>query len=250
MLRLSALSTEMRPQDRQWMLILAQEGLLREHVRQQILLELLADKSLDPESSKKAFTQFAAKNNLHSPQDLERYRVSNLLTPAGLDWHVLFPLKVRQYAEHHFSAKANSHFLKRKADLDRVIYSLLRVQDSGLATELYLRLQDDEASFADLVQQYSTGPEKDSRGLVGPVPLSQAHPQFVQRLRSARLHELNEPFQIDSWWLIFRLEAFKPAVLNDQTLSQMCHELFDQSLEALVAERCRSLQPLLIDEET
>ena len=245
---LTTQSLGLRSQDRQWILILAQEGLLREHLRQQILFELLADKPLDPESTKLAFTQFATRNNLHSPQDLERFRVANLLTPAGLDWQVLFPMKVRQYSEDRFSAKANSHFLKRKADLDRVTYSLLRVQDSGLATELYLRLQDKEASFADLVLQYSSGPEKQSLGLVGPVPLSQAHPQLVQRLRSARLHELNEPFQIDSFWLIFRLEAFAPAVLNEQTLSQMCHELFEQLVEVLLVERLKSLQSLLIEE--
>ena len=126
----------MRPGGRQWILALAQEGLLREHLRQQILFELLADQPLDPESTKLAFTQFATRNNLHSPQDLEHFRVANLLTTAGLDWQVLFPLKERKYSIDHFSAKANSHFLKRKANLDLVTYSLLRVQDSGLATEL------------------------------------------------------------------------------------------------------------------
>lgn len=242
-------SPEIGSQDRQWMLILAQEGLLREHLRQQILFELLADKPLDPDSSKEAFSHFASRNNLQSPQDLERFRVANLLTPGGLDWQVLFPFKIRQYAQEQFAAKAQSHFLKRKSDLDHVVYSLLRVQDPGLATELYLRLQDQEASFSDLVQQYSTGPEKEARGIVGPVPLSQAHPQLVQRLRSARIHELNEPFQIDSWWLIFRLESFAPAVLNDQMVSRMCQELFEQFLEVLVAERCKKLQALLMGEE-
>ena len=120
-----------------------------------------------PRVDKIGFTQFATRNNLHSPQDLEHFRVANLLTSAGLDWQVLFPLKERKYSIDHFSAKANSHFLKRKANLDLVTYSLLRVQDSGLATELYLRLQDNEASFPDLVLQYSSGPEKQSRGWSG-----------------------------------------------------------------------------------
>ena len=37
-----------------------------------------------------------------------------------------------------FKDKINSHYLKRKSQLDRVTYSLLRIKDQDLANELFL----------------------------------------------------------------------------------------------------------------
>ena len=78
-----------------------------------------------------------------------------------------------------FSSKAEARFLERKNELDQVVYSLLRIENSFLARELYLQIESGESNFADLAKRYAEGPERNTNGIVGPVSLTQAHPRLV-----------------------------------------------------------------------
>ena len=85
-----------------------------------------------------------------------------------------------------------------------------------------------EANFADLAAEFSEGPEKQTNGMVGPVPLTQAHPALAERLRTTSPGVLMQPFQIAEWWLVARLETYTPASFDEATAGRMAAELFDQ----------------------
>jgi hypothetical protein len=55
--------------------------------------------------------------------------------------------------------------------LDKVVYSVIRTKDMGVAQELYFRIQEGEQSFSELAREYSQGPEALTGGLTGPVEL-------------------------------------------------------------------------------
>jgi len=225
---------------------LAEHGLLRGYLRQVLMVEALADEVLTDDQRQQALLAFARQRGLVNQEALEQYRLEHLLTPAALAQQVELPARLQQHGERHFRAKAEARFLERKQQLDQVVYSLVRLQHQGLARELFLRLQEGEASFADLAAQFSEGPERATRGIVGPVPLSQAHPLLVQRLRTAAVGELLEPFQIEQWWLVVRLESLRPATFDDAMASQMSQELFEQWLEQQVDRHIQQLRPLLL----
>ena len=151
------------------------------------------------------------------------------------------PARLQRALEARFTARAGVRFLSRKNQLDRVVYSLLRVKEPGLARELYLRIAEGEADFSDLASRYSEGPERDSRGIVGPVPLTQAHPRLAERLRTAQVAALLEPFAVESWWLVVRLESLTPATLDQATGRQMAAELLDEWAEEEVGLRLANL---------
>ncbi len=138
---------------------------------------------------------------------------------------VELPQRLRRHCELVYLAKADARFLERKQQLDQVVYSLVRLKDEGLAQELYLQLQDEEASFADLGAHYAEGPERATRGIVVTVPLTQAHPQLVERLRMAPTGVVQKPFAIEHWWPLFRVESFTTAVFDDAMAQQMSREL-------------------------
>ena len=94
--------------------------------------------------------------------------------------------------------------------------------------------------------EYSEGPERNTRGVVGPAPLTQAHPLLVERLRTAPAGMVQEPFRIERWWLVFRLEALTPATFDAAMAEQMSQELFDEWLEAEVASQLNTLWPSVI----
>jgi parvulin-like peptidyl-prolyl isomerase len=155
-------------------------------------------------------------------------------------------MRVQLHCQQHYGAKAEARFLERKHQLDQVVYSLLRVRSKGLARELFLQLQDGESNMADLSTQFSEGPERATRGIVGPVPLAQAHPQLMERLRTAPAGELQEPFQVDQWWLVVRLESLRPASFDQRMSLQMSQELFDQWLEQEVDRKVDQLRSLVL----
>ena len=79
------------------------------------------------------------------------------LLPLSLDdlnWQLQL-LQNREILPENFSQKAEARFLAKKQDLDKVIYSLVRVKDRYLAQELYLRISGGESRFEELAKEYS-----------------------------------------------------------------------------------------------
>ena len=160
---------------------------------------------------------------------LERgWQLEDLRAIAGL------AERLRRWSHWRFEAEVEVRFLDRKPDLDRVVYSLLRVAERELAEELHLRLLEQAASFWDLAVAFGSGAETETGGLVGPVPLSAAHPQLASRLRAGREGQLWRPFAIGEHWLVVRLERLLPARLDDGTRERLVHELFERWLDAQV----------------
>ena len=149
---------------------------------------------------------------------------------AGTEPEVMTALtnKVRKqtFLREQFLPKAEARFLERKNELDQVVYSLLRLKNRFLAQELYLQIESGESNFADLAKRYAEGLERNTNGIVGPVPLTQAHPVLAERLRISRPGALLEPFRISDWWLVVRLERYSPATFSDEISYRMCQELF------------------------
>ena len=181
---------------------------------------------------------------LEGPEHLEAFLRPNLLLLDELLEQVVQPLRLSRYVGHNFLPKAEARFLQRKTQLDRVVYSLLRLENPGLARELYLQINEGESEFSELAARYAEGPERTTRGIIGPVPLTQSHPALAERLRSAKPGVVLEPFRIDKWWLVVRLESYTPATLDEATAQQMARELFEEAVEEMVDRQISQLMPL------
>ena len=208
--------------------LLRRHNLLRKLVESQVVAEAVGDEPLDAASKDEARRQFLRNNGIADQEALTRFLVLNGLTAADLDRLIEMPARIRRHAQEHFQHKAEARFLSRKNQLDRVVYSLLRLKDGLLARELYLQIAAGEASFADLAARHAEGPEKATNGIVGPVPLTQAHPILAERLRTSTPGVLQEPFRVEEWWLVVRLENFSPASFDPAMAQQMAAELFSE----------------------
>ena len=224
---------------------LARLGLLESYVRANLLALAASNVALSDEQVDKARQVFCGRRQIRDAETLKAWAVAQMLSPAALEAQMRQPLQLQLLCQRDFSAKAEARFLQRKNQLDRVVYSLLRLRDGGLARELYLRIDDGDANFADLAARYAEGPEQATRGIVGPVPLTQAHPALVDRLRTAPPGVVLEPFQIESWWLVVRLESLTPATFDEATAALMAQELFEQWISEQVERHLSDLRPLL-----
>jgi parvulin-like peptidyl-prolyl isomerase len=228
--------------------LLARHHLLRPLLRQLVIAELTADIPIAANDTVDALEAFKRDHNIESEQQLDTFLRTQLLQRAELEQQLLQPKRVQRYVAEHYRPKAEARFLQRKTQLDRVVYSLLRLADPGLAQELFQRIEEGEADFAALAARYAQGPERATRGVVGPIPLVQAHPLLADRLRTSQPGVLIEPFAIETWWLVVRLESVIPASLDEATAQTMTRELFDEAVEQAVQQRLKTLIPLRFPE--
>jgi parvulin-like peptidyl-prolyl isomerase len=213
-----------------------------------VIAELAAQVPIPDEAGGQALAAFMQEQGIENEEQLNTFLRLNLLRRQELEQQLIQPLRLQRFVADRFLPKAEARFLQRKTQLDRVVYSLLRLEDAGLARELYLRINEGESDFAELAARYAEGPERTTRGVVGPVPLMQAHPVLAERLRTATPGVLMEPFRIEKWWLVVRLETYSPATLDEDTAQQMARELFEESVEEAVQLRINDLISLRFPE--
>lgn len=198
----------------------------------QLLRELLIDQAIAPitctfEETIAACKQFYEQNQITSEDERQAWLVRNQLTLEQLESLVTRNLRTEKYKAATWGNKLESYFLQRKGQLDRVIYSLIRTKELGIAQELYFRLQAGEQQFADLAREYSQGPEAQTGGLIGPVDLSVPHPALARQLTVSQPGQLLQPTRLGEWIVIVRLEKLLPAQLDDAMRQRLLNELFD-----------------------
>jgi hypothetical protein len=210
--------------------LLQEHNLLESLIERMLIKTLIADIQLDP-------TRLEAAREAYSRQ----HRIRPEAIPSDT---LERPLRLAQLAKEHFGPKAEARFLQEKSRLDRVVYSLLRLESRSQAQELFLRIAHGEADFPELAAQFSQGPERTTNGVVGPAPLNQSHPLLSEKLRAARPGTLLEPFRIDRWWVVARLERFAAASFDERMADQMSMELFQEWLKQETARTLSALEQL------
>lgn len=208
--------------------LLREHNLLEALVERMLVSELIRDIQPDPEALAAATEAYARQQGITAdavPSDvIER------------------PLRMSRLARDQFGAKAEARFLVEKNRLDRVVYSLLRLNSRSQAQELYLRIAHGEADFSELAARFSQGTERNTNGVVGPVPLNQSHPALSEKLRAAKPGALLEPFSVDRWWVVARLERFAPATFDERMADQMSMELLQEWVKQETSRTLGALQ--------
>jgi parvulin-like peptidyl-prolyl isomerase len=222
---------------------LARHELLLPLLRQAVIARAIGDLPISEEERVQAQRTWASRQGIRTPEQLQAHLAARALREADATWQAELPLRIQRHCAAHFSHRAEQRFLARKPQLDQVIYSLLRVEDPSLARELYLRIAEGEADFAELAATYSKGPEQATRGIVGPVPLLQAHPTLAEKLRTSRPGELQPPLAIEQWWLVVRLERLRSASFDEEMAQRMARELFEEWVEEEVRRQLAERRP-------
>ena len=184
---------------------------------------------------------FCKKNNLLDDKAL----LQNLsLRGINMDVHKINlenSEKIKYIALQEFSKNAETEFINSKTLLDQYTYSLITVKESDLAHELYLQLDSEEAEFSSLAKKYSLEGNTNKMGIIGPQSLASTHPVLKEKLLTAKNGELLNPFRVDSWWVIVRLEEKIEAKLDDLTRQKITLSLFDKWVNILTVNSSKKI---------
>ncbi len=215
--------------------LLASYQMLPQLLRELIIDEAIATIECTPEEVVQAKQQFYAEKQFTNEADVSAWMTHHRLSTNQLDAVTTRKLKIEKFKQATWGNKLESHFFQNKGKLDKVIYSLLRTQDAGIAQELYFRIQAKEQSFADLARQYSLGPEAQTGGLVGPIELNALHPAMAQMLSISQPYQVIPPTRIAEWFVIVQLEKSIPAQLDEAMKMRLLNELFEAWLQEQIA---------------
>jgi hypothetical protein len=225
--------------------LLARHQVLVPLLRQWVIAKAVGGLHLSEKEKEEAQKTWLQKQGIQSHDQLQSHLALHGMTEDDARWQAELPSRIHHHCQEQFLHRAEQRFLSRKQQLDTVIYSLLRVSSEHLANELYLRIAEGEADFAELAATYAEGMEQATRGVVGPVPLVQAHPILANVLRTSQPGEVRPPLQIEPWWLVMRLESLQPASFDEAMQSRMTHELFEEWVQDEVKQRITGSSPSL-----
>lgn len=203
--------------------------------RQLIIDQAIAAVECSEEERDRALQEYCEAHQLTNPGDRQQWHARTGITPPQLIALATRNLRITKFKQATWGHKLEAHFLTYKAQLDQVTYSLIRTADPEAAQELYFRIQAQEATFAELAPQYSQGPEAETAGLLGPVPLTQPHPAIAEKLARSKPGQLLPPTRIGDWYVILRLEKWLPAQLDDPTRQKLLDDLFDAWIDTQLA---------------
>ncbi|MEB3295390.1 MAG: peptidylprolyl isomerase [Synechococcales bacterium] len=221
--------------------LLQQYGMMPALLRELVIDQAIADSSISPEEETSLYQQFYQQQQLQSETQLAEWLAERGMVRSQLETLVLRPLKIKRYQQETWGQKLESYFLQRKAMFDRVIYSLIRLKDFGIAQELFFQIQDGEVEFSDIARQYSQGVEAETGGLLGPVELRVPHPTLAKLLLHSQPGQLIPPTRLGEWVIILRMEKFLPAQFDTEMQQRLLQELFDTWLEEQVKQALNHL---------
>jgi parvulin-like peptidyl-prolyl isomerase len=217
--------------------LLTSYQMLPQLFRESIIDEAIAPISCSPEEIANARQQFYQQNQLTSETERQALLWRYCMSQEHLEEALLVRmLKIEKFKVTTWGHKLESHFLKRKGQLDRVVYSAIWTKDQGIAEELYFRIQEREQTFAELAYEYSQGPEAQAGGIMGPVELGTLPPNLAQVLALSQPSQLWHPMPLGEWLVIVRLEKFIPAQLNPSMRQRLLRELFEGWLQEQLSQ--------------
>ncbi|MGD1715612.1 peptidylprolyl isomerase [Dapis sp. BLCC M172] len=209
--------------------LLASYKLIPQFICESIIDGAIAPIRCTPEETAQASQEFYRHWELTSEAEKQGWREQYGMSQEQLEGLATRKLRVEKFKQATWGSQLERYFLKRKSQLDSVIYSLIRTKNGGFAYELYFRLEEGEQSFAELARQYSEGPEAGTGGLMGPVELGTLHPTLANILYSsqAQIGVVRPPIRLGELYVIIRVEKLIPAQLNNFTRQRLLQEKFE-----------------------
>ena len=184
---------------------------------------------------------FLNREHIVSSDDLTFWLQRNDVTEVQLSKQLFHSLQLSLFKTDKFKAEVEPLFLDSKSKLDQVMYSLIRCSERAKANEIFLRLSEEESSFATLASQYSEGYEQQVNGLIGPLEIGRINPAIAERLRISKEGQVWEPFQEQQWWVILRLEKLIPARLDSDMRVRLIDALYEEWIKKQVLSEMQSL---------
>ncbi len=212
--------------------------------KEAIIDEAIAEISCTDAETKLACETFYNQHRLTTAESRQAWCQAHGMSPEDVVEIATRNLKIAKFKQERWASALPSYFLKRKGKLDRVFFSIIHVNDMGLAQELYFRLEEGQ-SFAELAKTYSQGQEATAGGVVPPVEIGNLPPAFEQIFASHSSGDILPPFPLGKEFVIIKIEQKNSAQLDKITQQRLLNEQFQAWLNKELENKGYCVENLL-----
>jgi parvulin-like peptidyl-prolyl isomerase len=185
---------------------------------------------------------FRLQRQLTDPKVFAEWLQSNGQDYTTFHTSVAFGFKLERLKAQVTEPKLQEYFIERKLFLDRVVLSRILVNERELAEELATQIEEG-GSFEQLAREYSIADDRVLNGMMGPVSRGALPDALRAAVDSANSGQMIGPLELEGRWLLFRVEQFLPASLEDAQLKlTLQNELFEQWIAQQIQKMAVKLQ--------
>ena len=148
-------------------------------------------------------------------------------------------LKIEKFKQNTWGDRIPAYFARRKKQLDRVTYSIIKTKQKEIITEVHFRLIEQEQNFAELsaefTQECSLNPIEVSEAInseVGTLP-----PAIAHQLSTMKANTISAPLLVGDYYLILRLDRYISATCDRPMQKRLLDELFDRWMQQQLAHQ-------------
>ena len=198
-------------------------------IKREIIIDRLIDEEKESEAPEEELIQLYLKNNsINTQEELARWMLKENLDKSSLLARAQRHAKWITICEKKYKNQAATIFLKNKAKLDKVSYSMIWIEDEALANEVFVRIKEGECSIDDAILMSTNPPQGLAIGRIGPVKLLELPDALAELLRISQPKQLWPPIKVEQGWAIVKNEKLWPAVFNKEEKSKLLIELGEQ----------------------
>lgn len=172
------------------------------------------EKNLSNSKENESLSKFMYNQNIRNSTHLNQW-----LSLRRIDNHQFSSFLSRsdrwtRWVKANLSKEAHSLYLSSSDNYTTYIFSIIRVDSHSLATELKLKIDENEANFHDLARKYSLGQESASGGILGPIMGTAISPTILAHLKNLKPNQVDTIFMFEKKWNILRLDLINDPDTN------------------------------------
>jgi parvulin-like peptidyl-prolyl isomerase len=204
----------------------------------QVICESIIDRAIatiecTPEETAAACAEFSQQRQLASDTELQTWLWHYGLDQTQIERLATRRLRIDKFKQQMWGHRLESYFLKRKDQLDQIIYSVIQVENRDMASELFFRIHEGEQSFAEVARLYSQGPVG---GVIGPIEFGKLPVGLREFLYTRPIGEVQPPVAFGESQIIVRVERVIPATLDETMRERLLQEQFAAWFDAQVEQ--------------
>ena len=201
--------------------------------RQYIIEKEIKDRNdidINPVIIEQAIIDFRLRNKLNEPQKFYKWLEEKATSYEDFHASINFGFQLEKLKLIITENKLQEYFVENKISLDKVILSRIVLDNQELAEELHTQIEEG-VSFEYLAREYSLTDDRIFNGMMGAISRGKMPDILRAKIDIANEGNVIGPIEIDGKYVLFRIEQYLKASLEDTQLKQaLQNELFEKWL--------------------
>ena len=187
-------------------------------------------KSINDKQQLKIINNWKKKNSIKTNSELEQWLNLNELDKD--EWIDLINSDYlwTYWCMDKYKDELTQYFIKRKDYLDLYYYTIIKVKNKEIADEIYIRIKEEESTFEEIVNKFSSDKESFYGEKIGPISINNIEDAIASLIKIGYLEQLFPPKLSNGFWFILRKDNVLKAEFNQQQKIKLSLELGDKFL--------------------